>query len=163
MGEVNCAAWGTQRQAAIAGRSQRGAPRVSSRQSAVGKCRMANSIWPSGSCRHFSMIGSKPLRGDWPIISRALHRAASMGSVNISIWWWDIRSAKSRGRTSMSELQHWSIQAVALHPTVGLVIAINQADLSPLFGIAANEGMRLSLRKLGVHPQAAMPVSRQNG
>jgi hypothetical protein len=32
-------------------------------QSAVGKCRMVNSIRPSGSCRQFSTTGIKPLCG----------------------------------------------------------------------------------------------------
>jgi hypothetical protein len=48
-----------------------------------------------------------------PMISRALQRAASRGSVNVCRGCSpDIRRANSLGRTSMSELQSWSTPTV---------------------------------------------------
>ena len=67
-------------------------------QSAAGKSRIANSIRPSGNCFHFSITDVSPLSGAWLIISRALHRAASTGSVNVCRSMPAIWSAKSRGR-----------------------------------------------------------------
>ena len=55
----------------------------------------------------------------------------------------------------MSELQRWTIPTVALHPTGGIIVAINQADFSPWSTeLAVNKGMRHSLARLGAHPQA---------
>jgi len=87
------------------------------------------------------MTGVKPRCEGWSIISRALLRAASSGSVNVSGCSSDIRSAKSRGRTSMSELQHWSILTVVNIRPQDEKIAIDRAILSPLSTeLAVNKG-----------------------
>src|SRR5437773_4592938 len=101
-------------------------------QSEARKCRIENSIWPSGRCRHFSMTDATPPWGAWSITSRALQRAASSGSVSTCSSELAILYAKSRGRARMSDLLHWSNRRTSISDQPDLEIAIRGGYLSPL-------------------------------